>query len=144
MVHQWACMAAMDLNISGQQRILQDIRRELLRELAAIRGREGRAGPARDSYRHNLPGKGQYRGFFYGIGAAVLISMFWPVARQSLRSLALLLTENGMMLTDKARLVLARASEEIEDIVAEARFKSLQKESYYPSKVGEKNNPGGR
>ncbi|NQS77070.1 MAG: hypothetical protein HQP61_11700, partial [Peptococcaceae bacterium] len=120
----------MDLNTRGQQRILQDIRRELLKELAAIRGREGRAGSITNPPRHNLPGKEQYKGFFYGIGAAMLTSMLWPVARQRLRSLALVLIENGMVLSDKVRLVMCRAGEEIEDIVAEARFKSLQKESY--------------
>lgn len=71
---------------------------------------------------------GQRKGFLYGIGAAILAAMLYPPARQSLHSVAVRTMEGGMDLADRTRSLVSRAKEGIEDIVAEANFRSLQGE----------------
>ncbi len=94
------------------------------------------AGPGWFQSLSGALGAEQRRGFFYGIGAVVLAAMIWPFARQSFRSLAVQSMEGGMELADRARSVVCRAREEIEDIVAEARFKNLQEEDQPYCSVG--------
>ncbi|OPZ73595.1 MAG: hypothetical protein BWY80_00913 [Firmicutes bacterium ADurb.Bin456] len=103
----------------------------------------GAPGASRPRRLPGAMGAGEYTGFFYGIGVAVLAAMIWPHARQGLRSLVVQLVEGGMEIADRTRSAVARTREEIEDIVAEARFKNLQ--DYFscnPGEMEEVNKPG--
>lgn len=77
----------------------------------------------------NLLNTGQRKGFVYGVGATILAAMLFPPVKESMRSVAVRTMEGGMELADRARTMVSRAKEEIEDIVAEANFKNMQDRS---------------
>ncbi|MHB1125472.1 MAG: hypothetical protein ACYC2T_00725 [Bacillota bacterium] len=73
-------------------------------------------------------GIGQRKGFFYGVGATLLAAMIFPAVNRNMHSVAVRTIEEGMDLADKARSFVVRAKEGFEDIMAEATFKTLQKD----------------
>ena len=51
----------------------------------------------------NMLNTGQRKGFLYGIGAALLVNLIWPSARNNLHSVAVRTMEEGMSLANRAK-----------------------------------------
>lgn len=71
-------------------------------------------------------GKAFLRGFSLGLGAAVLGFLLVPATRKALRPVLVAGLRGLMDLADQAKVSLATAREELEDIVAEAQFERLR------------------
>lgn len=66
------------------------------------------------------------RSFFWGAGAALLASAVLPTLSGTLKPLASKAVEGMMDLSEKAQGIIGQAKEEIEDIVAEAKFNKFR------------------
>lgn len=77
----------------------------------------------------NIIGNGQSKGFLYGVGMAALLSILLPANGRKVQSMAYRTAHEGMDLIERARSIVAKVKEEIEDIIAEASFNSQQKEA---------------
>ena len=77
----------------------------------------------------NIIGGGQSKGFLYGLGMAVLLSIIIPANGRKVQSVAYRTAPEGMDLIERARSIVAKIKEEIEDIIAEASYNSLQNET---------------
>lgn len=76
----------------------------------------------------NIIGDGQGKGFLYGVGMAILVSILLPSKGHQVQSTAYRTAQEGMDIFERGRSIFAKVKEEFEDIIAEASFNSLQKE----------------
>jgi hypothetical protein len=70
---------------------------------------------------------GQGKSILYGIGTIVLIGLLFPSFGQKVQTVFTRTTMEGAELINKARSIVARAKEDIEDLIAEANVKGLTK-----------------
>lgn len=68
----------------------------------------------------------QLQGFLLGVGAATILMMVLPSAKQSLRPLAVSAVKGAMDVVDRFKTVLGEAGEGLQDLVAEAQFERLK------------------
>lgn len=73
----------------------------------------------------NYPFQDRERGIIYGVGMAALLGIFVPSFRRKVQSVATRTAREGVELIEKARFMLARAKEDIEDLVAEAGLRDF-------------------
>lgn len=113
------------------------IRNELLWELepwpASGQGYKYRNDSSfyRKGWQHRLStliNNGPIKGVLYGLGTAVLAGLVLPSAGRKLRNLSVHTVEESMDLVDRARSMVVRAKEGVEDIIAEASFNRFQAE----------------
>lgn len=71
----------------------------------------------------------QGRGILYGIGTVVLPGLLMPSYGQKVKTIFTRTALEGAELIEKARSIVARAGEDIEDLVAETSLKELMKGS---------------
>ncbi|NLJ33887.1 MAG: hypothetical protein GX349_04780 [Firmicutes bacterium] len=65
------------------------------------------------------------RSIIYGVGMAALLGIFVPSFRRKVQSLASRTAQEGAELMEKARFMLARTKEDIEDLIAEAGLRDF-------------------
>lgn len=71
----------------------------------------------------------QGRGILYGVGTVVLLGLLMPSYGQKIKTIFTRTALEGAELIEKARSIVARAREDIEDLVAETSLKELMKGS---------------
>ncbi len=69
---------------------------------------------------------GQLKGLLYGLGTAALATLLLPSIGKKLHSVVTKTAEEGLDIFDKARSMVERAREGIEDVIAEASFNRFQ------------------
>lgn len=99
----------------------------LLRELRRDRRKRSPLG--------GLMSSEQLQGFLWGMGAATLLLMLMPSAKEKLRPLAVSAMKGAMDLTDQVKGMFAGAGEELQDLLAEVQFERM-KEAADPGKSG--------
>jgi hypothetical protein len=77
----------------------------------------------------NVPTKDQRNGILYGIGTVALLGMLLPNFRQKILNVVGNTASEGAELIEKARFMIARAKEDVEDLIAEASFNSSTRKS---------------
>lgn len=77
----------------------------------------------------NVPTRGQGNGILYGIGTVALLGILLPNFRQKILSVFGNTASEGAELLEKARFLIARAKEDVEDLIAEASFNNSMKKS---------------
>lgn len=90
----------------------------LLRELRGPRQRQSALG--------GLMSPEQLRGFIWGVGAAALLLMVLPTAKQSLRPFAVATLKRGIDLFDQVKSSLGEAGEGLQDLLAEVQFERMK------------------
>lgn len=120
-------------------RVEEAIRTEIMNSICARQGQ----GPALnmppvvsyDDQRGKSPGAGaipqwindvigtQGEGMLYGIGTIIILGMLLPSLGERIQGVVTRSTSEGIRLMGEARSVVARAREDIEDIIAEAGLK---------------------
>jgi hypothetical protein len=88
----------------------------LLREL-----RRGRGGGL-----SGLLSSEQMQGFVWGLGAAAVLMMVMPAAKQTLRPFAVTTVKGAMDLMDQVKTLFGEAGEGLQDIIAEAQFERVK------------------
>lgn len=88
----------------------------LLREL-----RRGRGGGL-----SGLLSSEQMQGFVWGLGAATVLMMVMPAAKQTLRPFAVTTVKGAMDLIDHVKTLFGEAGEGLQDIIAEAQFERVK------------------
>jgi len=73
--------------------------------------------------------KSQGSKVLYGVGTIVLLGMFLPHFRRKIGTVVGRTASEGLDLFEQARSIVARAREDVEDIIAEANFNGLMKKS---------------
>ncbi|HEY3366982.1 MAG TPA: DUF5132 domain-containing protein [Symbiobacteriaceae bacterium] len=68
----------------------------------------------------------QLQGFMWGVGAAALLLMVLPQAKQVLRPFAVSTMKGAMELMDQLKGLMGQAGEGLQDLVAEAQFERMQ------------------
>ncbi|HZK18492.1 MAG TPA: hypothetical protein VFD15_04180 [Clostridia bacterium] len=71
----------------------------------------------------------QGKGILYGVGTVALLGMLQPGFRRKAQTVFGRTFSEGVELLEKARAMVARAKEDIEDLVAEANFNGLVKKT---------------
>jgi hypothetical protein len=89
----------------------------LLREMRRGRGFGGLSG---------LLSSEQLQGFVWGLGAAAVLMMVMPAAKQSLRPFAVTTVKGAMDLMDQVKTLFGEAGEGLQDIIAEAQFERVK------------------
>jgi hypothetical protein len=89
----------------------------LLREMRRGRGVGGLSG---------LLSSEQLQGFVWGLGAAAVLMMVMPAAKQSLRPFAVTTVKGAMDLMDQVKTLFGEAGEGLQDIIAEAQFERVK------------------
>ena len=69
------------------------------------------------------------REVLYGVGTLALLGILFPQFRQKVKTIVTRTTLEGLDLFEKARSLMARAKEDMEDLIAEAKFSELTKRS---------------
>ncbi|NLP19025.1 MAG: hypothetical protein GX376_08040 [Firmicutes bacterium] len=69
--------------------------------------------------------KDREKSIIYGVGMAALLGIFVPSFRRKVQSVATRTAQEGVELMEKARFMLARTKEDIEDLIAEAGLKDF-------------------
>lgn len=77
----------------------------------------------------DVPTKEQGNGILYGIGTVALLGILLPNFRQRILNVVGNTTSEGTKLIEKARFLIARAKEDIEDLIAEASFNNSTRKS---------------
>lgn len=75
----------------------------------------------------------QLQGFIWGVGAAALLLMVLPTAKQALRPFAVTTVKGGMDLVDRFKGLFGEAGEGLQDLIAEAQLERF-KEAAGPDK----------
>ncbi|NMB35592.1 MAG: hypothetical protein GX989_04815 [Firmicutes bacterium] len=65
----------------------------------------------------------------YGIGAVALLGVFLPSFRQKMQTILARAASEGVDLIGKARSIVVRAKEDMEDLIAEANLKELMRKT---------------
>lgn len=99
----------------------------LLRELR--RGRRSRPSLGQ------LMSSEQLQGFLWGMGAATLLIMLMPTAKEKLRPLAVSTMKGALDLADQVKALFGGAGEDLQDLLAEVQFERL-KEAADPANKG--------
>ena len=77
----------------------------------------------------DVPVKNQGNGILYGIGTVALLGILLPNFRQKILNVVGNTTSGGTELIEKVRFLIAKAKEDIEDLIAEASFNNSTKKS---------------
>ena len=72
---------------------------------------------------------GQNKNILYGVGTAALLGMLMPSFRQKVQAIVTRTATEGIELIEKARALVHRAKEDIEDLVAEASLGSSARQN---------------
>lgn len=97
----------------------------LLRELRGARQKRRSLG--------GLMSNEQLQGFLWGMGAATLLLMLMPSAKEKLRPLAVSAMKGSLDLVDQVKGMFAGAGEDLQDLLAEVQFERM-KEAADPNK----------
>ncbi len=118
--------------------IKEEIKNEVLNELWAMQNGEPRGQEFHHYIRDmegsfpkliDVPTKEQGKGILYGVGTVALLGMLQPGFRRKAQTIFGRTVAEGAELLEKARAMVARAREDMEDLVAEANFNGLIKKS---------------
>jgi hypothetical protein len=99
-------------------------RRELLRALLELDEEE--QGERGKPVLGGLLSSEQLQGFIWGAGAAALLLMVLPTAKQTLRPFAVSAVKGGMDLMDQFKAMFGEAGEGLQDLIAEAQFDRMK------------------
>jgi len=77
----------------------------------------------------DVPTRDQGNGILYGIGTVALLGILLPNFRQRILNVVGNTTSEGTKLIERARFLIARAKEDIEDLIAEASFSNSTRKS---------------
>ncbi len=83
----------------------------------------------------NALNNGQFKGVLYGLGAVAVGALILPSVNLKLRKLVNRTVTDGSEIVDRAKSMLVRTKEGMEDIVAEASFNRWQKEFMDPEQT---------
>jgi hypothetical protein len=112
-------MPARNAGSRGERR-----RRELLRALMELDEEE--QGERPKAVLGGLLSSEQLQGFIWGAGAAALLLMVLPTAKQTLRPFAVSAVKGGMDLMDQFKTMFGEAGEGLQDLIAEAQFDRMK------------------
>ncbi|NLJ40345.1 MAG: hypothetical protein GX352_01845 [Clostridiales bacterium] len=77
----------------------------------------------------DIPADTQRNNLLYGVGMVALMGVFLPNFRQKIISVVGNTASEGAGLIEKARFMIAKAKEDMEDLIAEASFNNSSKKS---------------